>query len=1260
MANNAPVLYPTGDMSLSSIGEDPASNDGSAVSSIIATSTANNSNAITDVDNDPEGIAVTAVTNTNGTWQYKIGSNNWTSFANNISESKALLLSSTDSVRFVPAANYYGSNTGDITFRAWDQTTVEVAGATTKITSTGGTTAFSTATETATITITPVADTPTVTNASTNEDTQSSSGLVISRNANDGTEVTHFKISSITGGTLYKNDGAAITNDTFITYAEGNAGLKFTPSSNSTTSGSFNIQGSIDNTGSGLSTAATATIAVVSVNDAPVLDNSGTMALTVISEDSSNSAGNTIASIIATSTANGSNAITDADSGAVEGVAITSITTTNGAWQYKIGSGNWTTISVSKNSHLLLADTDSVRFVPNADYYGTTDITFRAWDRTNGTAGGTMGTDTSNGGSTAFSSVTGSATITVSAINDTPVVSAGATLAYTENASATVIDNTITLTDVDDTQITGATVTISTGFTSSDTLGFANASGITGSGNSSTGVLTLTGTASVTNYRNALRTVTFQNSSDNPTASAANRTITWAVTDANGSNASNGTKTSSSVTSTVNIAAINDAPVITSNGGGATASISLAEKNLAVTTVTATDAEGGSITYSLTGGADQAKFTINATTGALSFVTAPVFSTPTDTGTDNVYNVQVTATDNGALTDVQDIAVTITGNSSSANSPSNDGTSTTTTSIDGANVIIQTNPDNSRTIFVPILTIERQEDTSSLFSSHADIPVIKDSAGNPILVVSIPTGIGLIITGKANSFNTQTTAKELINHIEKKIIDSNQREKVIVHSNDFLLSLKEKENIYIQTITPTIKANQLLTEPIIISGSSKAEDPKQAMVIDVSQLPSGTVIQLNNIAFASIVGAVHAVGGAGENFAVGDDKVQFIVLGADDDVLFGGGGNDTIGSLGGDDQTSGDEGDDIVFGGTGNDQLSGGSGNDRLNGGLGFDRATQAGALSDYQVSVQNGTVTLADNNGEKDIFTDIELIRFDAGPSLAIVYTEPQAAAHHLIKTWFNRDLTVEEGVAVQGWKDATLDDVLTAFRNLPESIGLQDKTAEELLAGLVENSEIIRLDANRDIVTGNKDDQGYLPMGLSLEADGGEGYDVLRMLGSLEDVRLQSINGSLELTRLEDGAMLSLRNAEAITFDSGDTVVFAHDSAEAVLGRLLHSFFNRSATADEWRQGKEALDAQINPQVILDWFLQNSNVSNLTDSEYIQTLFVQTLGRNASSTEFNYYLNRLENNQIDREWLAVIIANGQGASIHLANSVIVQENWI
>ena len=115
-----------------------------------------------------------------------------------------------------------------------------------------------------TINLTAVTDTPSVTNATTTVNTQTTSGLVISRNAADGVDVTHFKITNITGGALFKNNGSnQINNNDFITFAEGNAGLKFTPALNSTANGSFDVQGATSNTGNGLSSgAATATITV--------------------------------------------------------------------------------------------------------------------------------------------------------------------------------------------------------------------------------------------------------------------------------------------------------------------------------------------------------------------------------------------------------------------------------------------------------------------------------------------------------------------------------------------------------------------------------------------------------------------------------------------------------------------------------------------------------------------------------------------------------------------------------------------------------------------------------------------------------------------------------------------------------------------------------------------------------------------------------------------------------------------------------------
>ena len=111
---------------------------------------------------------------------------------------------------------------------------------------------------------------------------------------------------------------------------------------------------------------------------------------------------------------------------------------------------------------------------------------------------------------------------------------------------------------------------------------------------------------------------------------------------------------------TVTVTDVNEAPTITSNGGSPTAAISLAENGTAVTTVTASDVDSGAVlTYSLAGGADAAKFSIDANTGVLTFIAAPNFEVPSDVGGNNVFDVVVQVSD-GALTDSQAIAVTIT------------------------------------------------------------------------------------------------------------------------------------------------------------------------------------------------------------------------------------------------------------------------------------------------------------------------------------------------------------------------------------------------------------------------------------------------------------------------------------------------------------------------------------------------------------------------------------------------------------------------
>src|SRR5712691_8774012 len=100
--------------------------------------------------------------------------------------------------------------------------------------------------------------------------------------------------------------------------------------------------------------------------------------------------------------------------------------------------------------------------------------------------------------------------------------------------------------------------------------------------------------------------------------------------------------------------------VTADDGNGGTTVQKLA---VAVTPVTATDADlpAQTVSFSITGGADAAKFSITSA-GVLTFKAAPDFENATDAGADNVYNVVVTATDSGspALSSTQSITVTVT------------------------------------------------------------------------------------------------------------------------------------------------------------------------------------------------------------------------------------------------------------------------------------------------------------------------------------------------------------------------------------------------------------------------------------------------------------------------------------------------------------------------------------------------------------------------------------------------------------------------
>ena len=115
------------------------------------------------------------------------------------------------------------------------------------------------------------------------------------------------------------------------------------------------------------------------------------------------------------------------------------------------------------------------------------------------------------------------ATSTLTTVHAAPTVTAGGTVSFSGGGSPVLLDSTLTVSDADSGgKLAGATVAISSGFISGDTLNFTSQSGITGSYNSATGVLTLAGSATLAQYQTALDSITYSfTAGGDPTGGAA-------------------------------------------------------------------------------------------------------------------------------------------------------------------------------------------------------------------------------------------------------------------------------------------------------------------------------------------------------------------------------------------------------------------------------------------------------------------------------------------------------------------------------------------------------------------------------------------------------------------------------------------------------------------------------------------------------------------------------------------------------------------
>ena len=410
---------------------------------------------------------------------------------------------------------------------------------------------------------------------------------------------------------------------------------------------------------------------------------------------------------------------------------------------------------------------------------------------------------------------------------------------------------------------------------------------------------------------------------------------------------------------TVAVGNLAEAPVITSSGGGAAAAISVTEGTSFVVDVNATDSDGTVPTYALSG-ADAAQFTINATTGVISFVHAPDFEAPSDADHDNTYDILVTATD-GMLVDTQALSVSVLNQAETVSLVLTTGPDGYTATSDD-NFVIDGLAGND--------TITTGGGSDVVFG-NAGNDVIDTGAGNDVVTYSGTNGGADVVNGGAGSddrINALTNGTVIglssLSGIEMISANGKTGVKIKASANGDALDLsgvtlvnitqveldKGNDTLEGSGIADTIlggKGDDVLdggagNDTFLIAAGDGIDAIAGGSGIDVIKATANNVaIGLSSLSGIETITAdgrtgVSILGSSAEDLldfsAVTLVGIGTLNAGSGDDTLTGTALADTILGGSGNDQLDGGDGDDdfLIAGSAGTDTLIGGSGSDRI------------------------------------------------------------------------------------------------------------------------------------------------------------------------------------------------------------------------------------------------------------------------------------------------------------------------------------------
>jgi Ca2+-binding RTX toxin-like protein len=402
-------------------------------------------------------------------------------------------------------------------------------------------------------------------------------------------------------------------------------------------------------------------------------------------------------------------------------------------------------------------------------------------------------------------------------------------------------------------------------------------------------------------------------------------------------------------TVTVTVTSVNDAPIISSS-----ATFSAAENQTAIGSVTATDADGDSLTYSISG----SEMNISSS-GVLSFAVAPDYETK------NSYTATVTVSDGTAST-TQNITVNVTDVAENVG-PVISGLASSVSVAENQTSVISVSASDANG---DTLSYSLSGTDAASFSINSSGVITFDAAPNyeskNSYSITVRVSDGSISPSQALTVNVTNVNEAPIAQSQPQ--GSNFTENstgVVFRANSldpdsgdtlsFSLSGDDAEDFNIDSNGDITFASDPNYE-VPTDANSDNQYEFNIVVTDAGGLSatSNSSINVTDIALASDTDPQTLNGTSGADSLQG---------GAGDDILSGLGGDDLLDGGLGNDELIGGDGDDRLIGGAGNDILWGGPGQDRLESGSGEDKF----AIKSGEGSSNLDNVSWIENNAFED-----------------------------------------------------------------------------------------------------------------------------------------------------------------------------------------------------------------------------------------------------------------------------------------------------